>query len=68
MATKKKAKKKSSNDKGDAMSVPKVFCGAFQIPQPRSTGFWVARRRGPQHARFWRDGVERFSAAVIALS
>ena len=20
--------------------------------------FWVAQRRGPQHARFWRDGVE----------
>jgi len=22
--------------------------------------FLVAQRRGPQHARFWRDGVERF--------
>jgi hypothetical protein len=22
----------------------------------------LAQRRGPQHARFWRDGVERFSA------
>ena len=41
MATKKKAKKKSSkkhqepatgNDKGDAMSVPKVFCGIFRPP------------------------------------
>jgi hypothetical protein len=26
------------------------------------------RSAGPQHARFWRDGVERFSAAVTALS
>ena len=26
--------------------------------------FWVALRRGPQHARLWRDGVERFTAAI----
>ncbi len=24
----------------------------------------MAQRRGPQHARFWRDGVERFTAAI----
>jgi hypothetical protein len=28
---------------------------------------WVAQRRGPQHARFWRDGVERFTAAMSGL-
>jgi len=28
----------------------------------------VAQRRGPQHARFWRDGVERFTAAISDLS
>jgi hypothetical protein len=27
-------------------------------------GFWLAQRRSPQHARFWRDGVERFTAAI----
>jgi hypothetical protein len=29
--------------------------------------FWVAQRRGPQHARFWRDGVERCTAAIAGL-
>jgi hypothetical protein len=29
----------------------------------RHLAFLVAQRRGPQHARFWRDGVERFTAA-----
>jgi hypothetical protein len=28
---------------------------------------WVAQRRGPQHARFWRDGVERLTAAISLL-
>jgi len=26
--------------------------------------FWVVQRRGPQRARFSRDGVKRFSAAI----
>jgi hypothetical protein len=31
-------------------------------PEPRQGRPSLAQRRGPQHARFWRDGVERFSA------
>jgi diaminopimelate decarboxylase len=31
------------------------------VPVKRS---WVGQRRGPQHAGVWRDGVERFSAAI----
>src|SRR5215469_6188045 len=28
----------------------------------------MAQRRGPQRARFWHDGVERFTAAIQALT
>ena len=33
----------------------------------RRRRFWVVQRRGSQRARFWRDGVERFAAAMTAL-
>ena len=44
-------------------------CGT--IARGGCTGGWVTRTwilggaaPGPQHARFWRDGVERFTAAI----
>ena len=30
--------------------------------------FWVAQHRGPSTPGFWRDGVERFTAAIQAVN
>src|SRR5208283_1859618 len=45
----------------------RVLCARVGPETDRTTGFWLAQRRGPQHARFWRDGVERFTAAITGL-
>src|SRR5208337_3911509 len=45
----------------------RVLCARVGPETDRTTGFWLAQRRGPQYARFWRDGVERFTAAIAVL-
>src|SRR5208283_4804477 len=45
----------------------RVLCARVGPETDRTTGFWLAQRRGPQPARFWRAGVERFTAAITGL-